>query len=139
MPFIEIPLGDSGEDELVPEGTYDLRVAKFDSTKTTTEGNPKLYAMIVIEDSEHPDAAPIHLNMAIPDKDHQYRKLMLTSISRFFQGFGIDYEDGGFNDEDIEGATASLFVAQVEDFRDSDNMVNEVRFPRLANDVGKKK
>ena len=77
--------------------------------------------------------------MVQPDKDNPHRKFMLTQISRFLQAFGIPSEDGGFNDEDVEGATANLFLAQVPDYRNADEMVNEIRFPRLANDVGKKK
>jgi len=139
MPFIEIPLGDAGEPAIVPEGTYGLRVAKFDSNATTTDGGPKYYALIAIEDGEHPDAAPIHLNMAVPAADHPQRKFMITQIRKFLQGFGVEHEDLGFNDEDVEGATAELYLRQVPDFRDADVMVNEIRFPALKNDVGKKK
>ena len=131
MGFIDIALSDAGEPEIVPEGAYDLRVAKFNGEARTAEDKPKLYALIVIEDGEHPDAAPIHLNMTVPDNDHPHKKFLITQIARFCQAFGIEYEDGGFNDEDVEGATANLFLSQVPDFRDPKVTVNEVQFPRL--------
>lgn len=134
MPFIELDLGSAKETVAVPEGEYDLRVASFDLTKSQ-KGNDMYKALILVESSEYPNAQPITEYLTLPSKNHdeKARNFLALQIKRFLSVFGIPFEAGGFNDEDVNGATGRCMVVQDEP-DENGNIWNKLRMPRLKNE-----
>jgi len=140
MPYIEMPLGDIQEAEHVPTGRYDLRVTACTATlskkaKEAGLDDPDMYNVIVQIEGEVPvsNPAPIFLHLAmpgrIPGEEQRSAQFKGLQIKRFLHWFSVPFEDGGFNDEDIEGATASGMKLTVEpNFEDEDNFHNEISF-----------
>lgn len=122
MSFIPVAMGDAKEDELVPKGKYDLEVtsAKFGPSKSS--GKPMISLVIIVTNPPDnvPLAAPIFHYLSIPitadvvaesetqieEDDDATMTRKARDLRRFMVAFGVQYEDGGFEVEDMEGATA---------------------------------
>lgn len=128
MPFIKVALKDAQESEVVPEGEYDLRIAKAED-KDSKKGNPMTQVMIVIDG--HPNAQPVNHFLLYPTKndDENITNLRLRDTRRFLELFGIEWTPDGFDTDDLVGATARGFLGQEEG--DDGNMYNRLRPPRL--------
>jgi hypothetical protein len=132
MPLIDLPdLDQDFEPEPVPEGQYDLRVVKFQGGESKA-GKPMYTAMLVVEDEEFPNAAPINFFLSIPTKNDEERSrtFKMQQIKRFLATFNIPYEANGFAEEDVEGATASQISISQRAPNDDGRVYNEVHLPR---------
>lgn len=137
MPLVNVPFNQAAEQEPVPEGTYDLRVQRFER-RTSKAGNDMYSAMLVIEDPNYPNAAPVNEFFILPKPcdpgdSEQTRKnaTNLRKLWRFLEAFGISYEQTGFNDEEVEGATGRCLLGQQED-TESGEIRNTLRLPRVG-------
>jgi hypothetical protein len=131
MPLIKAPLADDFESQPVPEGAYDLRIEKAED-KESKAGNPMTEIMIVIEDTEHPNASPIFYYLNYPPKDHEYYNLMWQQNKRFLAIFGVPFDGDGFNTDDLAGATGNCMLDLImSTYEDVEEERNELRLPRV--------
>jgi hypothetical protein len=143
MAFIKQAMSDAKEAQAVPEGEYDLRVVKKE-VKEFKSGRQGIAVQIAIEDPNFPNAGLIFHNIMFTkgDDNDVTRNMMLLGQRRFLECFGIPYEDDGFDDDDLEGATGRCLVtkvnAQKEDSRNPGKYIdipgefrNELQLPRL--------
>ena len=130
MAFINQNLGDAREAEAVPEGRYELRVVKV-TERESAKGNKMYQCMLRIEDSDVKNPAPFnHFIMIAGDQTPvETGELFALNNARFFQTFNIPYEDDGFDDEDLMGASGTCDVQQELD--DNNIPRNSLRLPRL--------
>ena len=138
MGFIEGRYGDAPEEDVAPEGEYDLRI--FSVEKRRSEGNPSegkpardmLQVAIAIEAPK--DYVPINHFLVFPVEEDweenggRVAKMMLRGHRRFCHVFGVEVTDTGFDAEDLEGAMGRCFVT-VEEYKGED--VNRLRLPRV--------
>lgn len=129
MSFIRADLDDVREAEVVEEGEYDLRIIKAEDGESKS-GNPMVTLLIRIEDAPIANPAPVRHWMLIPDAatPPEQKQMRLLEIKRLLQCFGIKY-DGGFDTEDLVGATGRAFLVQEEG--DNGEVYNRLRLPRL--------
>jgi hypothetical protein len=143
MAFIKQAMSDAKEANAVPEGEYDLRVVKSER-KEFKSGREGYALQIAIEDRDFPNAGLIFHNLMLTKDDDKdtTRNMILLGQRRFFECFGIAYEDDGFDDDDLEGATGRCLVtkvnAQKEDPKNPGKYIdipgefrNELQLPRL--------
>lgn len=128
MPFINLDFNEAKEPELLKEGEYALRIVKAED-KTSKNGSEM--TAIVIE-AEGQSAASIRHWLVYPDvtTPPDQRGYRLLDIKRFLAVFGVPFEEGGFNSEDLVGATGTCLVVQ-EANKDTDEVFNRLRLPRL--------
>src|SRR5882724_623822 len=114
MPFIKVPMSEAKEQDVVPEGEYDLRIVEVDAEKESKSGKPMIGVIIAIESSDHPNASPIfeYLNLPHEDDSAKASAFKLLQIARFCHAFEIPFEDNGFDTDDIMGATGNMLVVQ---------------------------
>ena len=138
MLLIKAPLADIKEDEHVPEGEYDVRIQKA-TDKESKGGNNMTECLVVIESTEHPNALPMFIYFNYPAEDHTHFDFMWRQNIRMLSAFKVPFEKDGFNSDDLEGATATVFL-KVVPAMDSDGVDidgefrNEPVFPRLSNE-----
>lgn len=121
MPFIEMPIGDVGEQYAAPSGTYDLRIVKVteeaSKKKREEEGegcDPNMLVVTTaIVSDEHPDAAPFRSWFMYPDGG-DYDEMRMRELKRLLYWFGVDFQENGFNTEDLENAEASNIEVERE-------------------------
>lgn len=127
MAFIKAELGNTKEPEAAPEGEYDLRIAKA-TRKDSKAGNKMTEVILQIEGGNF---SPVfhYLIDVTRDTAENVRQMRELELKRFLTVFGIKFEDGGYDDEDLQGATGRVFLIQEED----ENSVtrNKLRLPRL--------
>ena len=118
MSFIELPLGDTQEAQVVPEGVYNLLVEDAQDHKNAESGRESIMCMIRIEDppEDVPNPATVFHFLVLPtaDDDEKTRTFVMLEIKRFLEVFDIPYEANGFSSEDIPGATADVLVTEGE-------------------------
>jgi hypothetical protein len=118
MPFIEQAVSDAVEDELVPEGEYELRIVAHE-TKENKAGTGELI-QVQIEITDPPEGikspAPIfhYLSLVGPNDEPKSKSFKLRMQRRFLECFSIPFEGNGFNDDDFDGATGRCLVTQQE-------------------------
>lgn len=130
MPFINVDLNDAREQETVPEGNYKLRIVKAEDGESKA-GNEMTTVYIKIENSDVPNPALIRHWITYPGRDStaDQRAMRLIDIKRFLVCFGIPFEGGGFNSEDLVGAEGECLV--ITETGDDGNDYNRLRLPRL--------
>lgn len=139
MPFVDAAIDEGVEDELVPEGEYDLTIRTCDVQKG--KKNPDrnvIRALMSIDDADVTNAAPVMEFLACPtaDDEPQTRRILARKIRRFCHLFGIAYENGGFDTDDAAGATGRCLVRQSEPDEDGEyDSRHELVMPRVAEDA----
>lgn len=143
MPFITAALGDAKESSPVPEGVYPLRIVKHEVTKTKGDSGKSVRDMVVVdirvEDPNYPNASLVreYLVHALANDTPEVRNLMNLQIRRVLEVFGIPYEDGGYNTDDLQGATGECLLRQ-EQIQPTDGRpaytVNRLEPPRLKDE-----
>lgn len=142
MPFINARIGDAKESEPVPDGQYDLRIAKVDEKKSK---KPPHYDMllltITIEDPNFPNASPVFHNMLFPKEDTEERTANLFQLgnARLLTAFGVPFDDNGFDSDDLLGATAKGITVQQEENPETGDPTNRLILPRLDSQKETKK
>lgn len=128
-------LMDVGEEELVPEGQYDLRIFATRESKSQS-GRDTTIVSIQVEDPNHPNAQPITHVLTIPsDEDWDENPQMATTFMRrnrrFLELFKIPYSEDGWDTEDFPGQTARAFVSQTKEDNEG-NVYNRIRVPKFS-------
>lgn len=140
MPFVESAVAEAREDELVPEGEYDLIISSVEE-KEDRKGN--LMFMCVLDIQNPPDnvsnPAPVfhYISTIGPEDDAKTRNFKLRMQRRFLECFEIPFEDNGFNTDDFEGAKGTCLVRQSEILRDgkpSGDYSHQLSLPKFANE-----
>ena len=135
MSFIEIPLDGVEEEKTVPEGVFSLRVDSVTEAKNEETGREGLHVFVLIENP--PDSVPNpasifhYLGFPIADDDDKTRQFMLIGLKRFLFSFNVPFENGGFNTEDLPGATAEVLLG--EEMYDG-RLVNKMELPLLPDE-----
>ena len=132
MGFVNMDLGDSvREGELVPNGTYDLVIAKAED-KPSKKGNPMTRIVIRIENASVSNPAPVmyYMNHITPSLPADQRQMRALEIKRFLTLFGVPYGEEGFETEDLVGCTAKDAMIEQEQGEDG-QMRHRLILPRL--------
>ncbi len=133
MPYIEQQLDTASEEEVVPEGRYDLRCE--DCRDYEKDGKKMLIVdvSVVNPPPEIKDAAKIahFISLAGPDDDEDKKKFKLRFQKRFFHAFGVAHEGGGFNSDDIPGSTASNMLVKQRTLEGEGRVVNTIELPAV--------
>lgn len=105
MPFINIPLGEAVERELVPEDAYDLTI---EDAKQVERDNGRVDILVRMSIADHPNAKPVfHTLFGFgPDDDSEKKNNKLLQMRAFLKLFGVEWGKEGFELEDLHGATA---------------------------------
>lgn len=142
MPFIQMPIADAVEQDLVPEGEYDLQITDVEE-KDSKNGVPMLQCTIQVMNppATVKEPAPIWHYITLPDSDDDAKKaaFKLRMLRRFLEVFSIPFEDNGFNSEDLNGAQGRCLVAQQEIMRDerpTGEYSHTLRLPKFKNESG---
>lgn len=130
MPFINVDLNNAQEPDIVPEGSYNLRIVKAEDGESK-QGNEMTTVYIKVESDDFPNSQIIKHWLTYPNSGtpEDQRAMRLIDIKRFLTCFGIKFEGEGFNSEDLVGATGECLVTQEE--ADDGNTYNRLRLPRL--------
>lgn len=147
MPFIQAPIADATEDELVPEAEYELRIAAVTEKDSKGTGKPMLEVLIEITNppAEVRTPAPVFHYVSLPHEDDEPKALQykLRMIRRLLEVFGVAFEDNGFDSDDLLGATGNCLVFQQEQTKEEGNTGKRVgtgeyshaiRLPKFANE-----
>jgi len=144
MGFIEAPMDEGSEEVLAPEAAYDLRIASHEEGLTSKSGGRSMIrCFIQIESDDGQDYMGINHYLVFPkaedrDEDQQKYRRMLRNINRFLTVFSIEYDNRGFNSEDLDGSTGRCTVGQRQgqdsDGNDTSEKYPELRLPRMATD-----
>lgn len=133
MAFINIPLGDVKEPDVVPEGQYELQIVKAEDGESKQGNAMTTISMRVVGE---PKAQLVrhwltYPNSRTPADQVEMRRL---DIKRFLVAFGFSEEEiaGGFDTADLVGRTANVLLTQ-EESEDQDGVFyNRLRLPKLA-------
>lgn len=103
--FIEIDgLNDElKEPEVMPDGLYNLQITDIEVGKSKSGRD---MFTLNIEFVDHPEARGFRHWLTFPSQEDtsDTRKFMLLNMKRFFDAFGVEYENG-VSTESIKGAT----------------------------------
>lgn len=111
MTFIEMPLGDAKEKEVVPEGEYDLIV---EDAVPPPPGKKSVMVRLSIEGHLEAKAVFHHLALISSDDDEEKRNNKLLFGKAFCDAFSIPYEGAGFDLDDFPGAQGTIYLTQEE-------------------------
>lgn len=112
MSFIESPLGDAQEKEVMPEGSYDLIV---EDAQLIDEPGKKRRISIRHSIDGHPEAKAVFHNIFLDlSDDAEKRNNQLLFQRAYLNAFAIPYEAGGFDLDDIIGARGTVNLTQDE-------------------------
>lgn len=142
MPFIEMPLGEVGEQYAVESGVYDVRILKqaeeASKAKREEDGEDAEPNMLVVTfgivSDDFPDAAPFRMWFMYPDGG-DYDAMRMRELKRLLHWFNVGFEENGFNTEDLENAEASQLQVN-RSVLDSGREVNEIAFDPIPNEEG---
>ncbi len=110
MSFIEMPLEDAVEKEVMPEGEYDLRI---EDAKLADSGEG-INVRLIIDGEPNAKSVFHYISLVKPGDDPDKRNNKLLFAKAFCKAFSIPTESGGFNLEDFYGATGRVFLVQDE-------------------------
>jgi hypothetical protein len=131
MPFIEVKgLGDEYEDEVVPEGNYDLRITDATDGRNKADTSDQIRVILSVENSEVSNPGAVFHYLTFPNEgdDDEQRRGKMRNITRFLKIFSVPFEKNGVNSEDIVGATGNCLVV-MDEFEGIPN--NKLRLPRV--------
>ena len=133
MPYINVDLDQSYEQEAVPEARYDLRITSAKDGRNKKDTADLTMVVIKIEDPEYPNAATVfhYLNYVSEADTSDARQMKMKMLARFLVLFDVSYEKDGFNSDDLPGCTASGVLLKKErlDGRDEDS--NSIILPAI--------
>lgn len=131
MPFIEVKgLGDEYEDEVVPEGNYDLRITDATDGRNKADTSDQIRVILQVENSEVANPGSIFHYLTFPNEgdDDDQRRGKMRNITRFLKIFSIPFEKNGVNSEDMNGATGNCLVV-MDEYEGTPN--NKLRLPKV--------
>ena len=141
MPFIAMPLKDAKEDELVPEGEYELQIDDVDAQQEDKNGLPMTMCVIkILNPPPGVQPSPIfhYMTTVGPDDDANKARFKTLMTRRFLQVFGVPFTDEGFDTDDLMGAKGQCLVQHNEikrDGRPSGEYSHQLRLPKLPNEA----
>lgn len=109
MSFIEVPIADGVEKSAVPEGAYQVVIAKVDPYRSDA-GNDSIRCILEIEGQ--PEAAAVFHYLSLPNDtdESDKRNTKLVMMKQFLEIMGVPFEGNGFNTEDLLGASAKVYL-----------------------------
>lgn len=130
MGFVKVQLDEVKEGQVVPEGEYELRIIKVEDGESK-KGNMMTTVLIKIEDAGIPNPNVIRHWLVHPTSDlpPDQKQMRLLDIKRFLTLFGVAFDRGGFDSDDLLGQTAKCEVRQEEG--EDKEIYNRLRLPRL--------
>ena len=130
MPRISLAtnLKDVQESQPVPNGKYDLVIGSVEEGNARTSGRPQLVCRINIEG--HDNAPLVTHYVSLPSAGDEKAQIKALFLARFLEAFGIAYDEGGFDSDDLIGARASLELTLSEP-DESGNVYNRLVLPKL--------
>jgi hypothetical protein len=133
MPFIEQPMGDHVEKEVVPEGKYTLRIYNYKVFYEEDQTTPKSI-MIMHEIDGEPDAKPVmfFMNLVRPQDNENTRHWKLAFQKGYLKRFGLDFTNSGFDPDEWMGATAEVNLVQAARDNEGNEIVNEFADREIA-------
>lgn len=134
MTFLQVGgLGDAKEPELLPETRTNLVVEDVHTYEKEETGRTITRVRHKVEDERYPNANNITLWMGHPmaDDEPENARFMILNMKRYLTLAGVPFEENGFSEEDLYGASfeADIIVTENED---SGDMFNNIKLPRLA-------
>ena len=117
MAFIEVPVGDAKEPEIVPEAVYELRCEGYTEKRSKEDKRDLLVVTLSIENPPagvKPEVIFHQMSMPNAEDSEKSRSFQVLLTRRFLECFKIPYESGGFDPEDIPGSTGKCLVVQDE-------------------------
>jgi len=148
MPFVEVPVEDAKEPEIVPEGEYEVRCESATEKRNRDDTRDLIVVSVAIMNP--PDGCnpqTLFHQIALPNENDsdRGREFMLLNLRRFLECFHVPFEGGGFNTDDIPGSSGKCRIGLEEVIREgvsTGEKRNVLVLPRLkaeAGPVGKKK
>lgn len=133
MTFIAMNLGDAKEPEVVPDGDYELRVFAWEEKEGDSDKRGMILVSMEILDppKDVPNPAPVFFNILF-QKDGDEEKttsFILLNNARFLTALGVPFEDGGFDPDDLQGASGTLPLT-VGEYNGEPK--NEIKPPRMG-------
>jgi hypothetical protein len=136
MPFINVgkSLDDVPEESAVPEGDYDLSIVSVGEPYTSEKGRTVIKVNLRVDDPDYPDAKLVLHAMAFPNENDwnnepRTAKLMLRNVKRFLKVFGVNWDDAGFDSEELLGATGRCRL--IQDIYEGETN-NKLQLPRSS-------
>lgn len=133
-PFMKLgkDLDSIEEEQVVPEGAYDLRI-KGAELKDTKDGSRKMIeVMLDIEDPDYPNAETVFHYLVFPNEedmeDEKKGLRMLRGVKRFCHLFKIPVQGDELQVEDFVGSRARANLVQEEY---EGRVSNKLRVPRI--------
>jgi hypothetical protein len=132
MSFIEISgLGDVQEDQVQPEGDYNLIVVDRFTYQKEGASNYIIRIKHAIEGIDNALPVTLWLSLPGPDDEPDILKFKLKNLARYLHTASIPFEGNGFNDEDIEIGTTFTCHVTCSEPDDNGNVYNNIQLPRL--------
>ena len=130
MAQVEVPF-DVPEEQIPPEGTYDLRIVMKEFGRNKDDTRDQHTVIIQIEDEA--DYVPIYHYLTWPseedwDNEPEKARNAIRRIKRFCAVFGIEFDDKGIEDDDLDGATGRCLV-KLREYEGEDRP--SLQLPRL--------
>jgi hypothetical protein len=117
MPFVSMPLAGAIAREAVADGKYDLRIE--DAVLVASTNHPgQTNTRVRISVLDAPNAKSIFHYMAgfAPDDDEEAKNNKKLMAIAFLNTFGVDWNDEGFELEDLPGSTADGVQLKQEEY-----------------------
>lgn len=125
-PFINLPLGERQERHVLPEGEYELRVEAADVKESKNfEGQTNVQVRLSCPDEPNAKAIFHYIAGVGPTDDKEKANNKLNMAAAFLDALGVDYEEEGFEMEDLLGATGTFKLGTEE--MDSGETANKIK------------
>lgn len=134
MPLININLNNVHEPKVMPKGLYTLRIS---DVEVHEKDGKEVGRILTIDFDGIPEAQPIRHWLSFPQYGNEEQNKTTTKermLKRFLVAFSIPFDESGFNDQDLYGATATLEVTLEEytDRNEKSQTRNAINLPRLV-------
>ena len=119
--FIQVPLGDTHEAVLLPEGEFEFICGQPRETTNPETNKSAVVVPLIVQDPPEGTTAEDYeeishfINLPHNSDDERTKRFKLRLMKRFFILFNIPFEGNGFNPSDIPGSSARCLVTRRTD------------------------
>lgn len=137
MAFIRVPFSAGKELPLAEKGEYELVIKQFKAQTSAKTGRQYFNVTFGFTNGEHPDFRQNFFFPVDGDKPDTATRFA-QEVRRLFKAFELPMDEGGedegFDDADVIGATAKVWVytATEEDRDGNEVIVQKARMPKAA-------
>jgi hypothetical protein len=130
---IDARFGDAPEKLLPDEGQYGVTV-RSKEVGTAKSGRSTIGCWLTIEAGDGEEYEDVYHCMVFPtdadwDDDPDKARLMLRGCQRFLAMLGIDFDEKGFDEEELDGASGRCLI-KIEPYEGEDRP--KLSLPRIA-------